>query len=499
MNCKVGKEKVSSKREWLISICSVLTVCLYPVIFLYAQNAYETHLSETLFPAALFSGIGLLLFFLLTLWNHREQESAIISAICMMAILNFSMLVKAMCHIYSNLRYWHCVLVLAFVLAHIGWLIHKKVPVDGAALAVRIISGVFGFLILLNLGMAMPDIVGKLSVKQKNEANRTDHIQVESKESLPNIYYIICDEYSGFETIKNIQGYDNEPFAQYLEHLGFSVSRDSYNDEIVTDVVTANLMALDYKVSYADSTAQETDAIRKNSELFKILKEKGYLIQGVGSESSTYGLKRADDGQSQTSSATIGGDNFREIVIKKTIAYPFLHKNVTELQENTLKAFKYLQDPSNFPEKGMFTLMHVCIPHVPFIFDENGGNVSQQNWANWTDPRYYLGQYIYCTKLLRDTVPQIIERDPHAIIILQSDHAARASADNSVFMRLIPYENMKNILNAVYFGGAEIEEIQGQSGVNTLRILLNKLFDFNYELLEVPYGSYEAYRKQAGL
>ena len=44
---------------------------------------------------------------------------------------------------------------------------------------------------------------------------------------------------------------------------------------------------------------------------------------------------------------------------------------------------------------------------------------------------------------------------------------------------------MQNILNSVYYQGKEMD-IEGKSGINTLRIVLNEIFMTNYEMLDNP-------------
>ena len=43
--------------------------------------------------------------------------------------------------------------------------------------------------------------------------------------------------------------------------------------------------------------------------------------------------------------------------------------------------------------------------------------------------------------------------------------------------------HQQNILNCAYLGGKQLD-ITGLSGINTLRTVLNRLFDLNYDMLE---------------
>lgn len=473
------------------SLASVLFAAAYPTIFIYCANAGEAQFSEIVIPLCAFCAVGTITFFLL-LWITKTIDlAAIVTVLFVLIATHFSYIEKIVVSILPQLRYWHCVIIVLFLLMNIGWVLAHKLPRELLEIISRVVGIGFGVLILINMATAMPTIIQK--VQAQNEDIQQGEALVGTMDTTykPNIYYIILDEYSGFNTVKNVLGYDNDSFFEYLKRLGFTVSRDSYNDAIMTSVVTANLMNLEYRASADETSSEEISELRKTGRLFKLLKENGYSLQGIGSCSSYYGLERMDSEATELLAQTINGETIENILMMRTIWYPFYNgkqTNFSAAQKDILKSFAYICDGSNFPNEGMFTLMHINSPHQPFIFDKNGNDVSAKNYENWEDLRYYLGQYEYITKLTKDVVDSIIERDPASVIILQSDHSARAASDANLFMNLIPYEDMKNILNAVYYGGEAMEEIQGQSGVNTLRLICNRLFDADLGLLEVPNG-----------
>ena len=77
----------------------------------------------------------------------------------------------------------------------------------------------------------------------------------------------------------------------------------------------------------------------------------------------------------------------------------------------------------------------------------------------------------------------ITKNDPDAIVWILSDHGARASTDSE--HPGFPYEDMTNFFNAVYYQGEKLD-IEGLSGVNTFRLILNKLLKTNYEAIRLP-------------
>jgi hypothetical protein len=141
------------------------------------------------------------------------------------------------------------------------------------------------------------------------------------------------------------------------------------------------------------------------------------------------------------------------------------------------------------------TLGYVQCPHSWFVYDADGDPVPKEDHLNWEDPQYYLGQLEYTNQRILRAVDQIQKNDPTAIIILQSDHGARLSSHLTELYDA-PYDEetdtlpQQNILNCVYVPGKSLE-IEGLSGINTLRTLLNQVYDMDYEMLPDPEMHYE--------
>ena len=83
---------------------------------------------------------------------------------------------------------------------------------------------------------------------------------------------------------------------------------------------------------------------------------------------------------------------------------------------------------------------------------------------------------------------EIQAHDPTAIIILQSDHGARTVYRETirgnveqVTQDLVHHQ--QNILNCVYMPGASVD-IQGKSGINTLRTVLNQAYHMDLPMVE---------------
>ena len=184
-------------------------------------------------------------------------------------------------------------------------------------------------------------------------------------------------------------------------------------------------------------------------------------------------------------SITVSGESFSDIIFNRTPLYILNRDTEIEKVTTTKNNLKYFESKDLYQKENNMVMLYELLPHQPFIFDRDGRLNSIYHWNDWVEKENYLGQFIYCTKHILDIVHQIIENDPTCIIVLQSDHSARYLKDIDGNLLISPQDRM-HCLNAVYYLGKNFEQIKGQSGVNTWRILCNELFTLEMPLLEVP-------------
>lgn len=287
------------------------------------------------------------------------------------------------------------------------------------------------------------------------------------------------DEYSGFNTIKKYYGYDNLEFAKYLEDKKFTVSMGGYNDSFDTFTVTTNNLNVDYVVT-SEMILAERMEYRKDPKLFTLLDQYGYEINNMSDTVEWQGVK----GSIKENTKAVYGD-FLKMLLEKTIIYPFLGiSDEIVYRTNTINAFKQLHKTFESSETPIFTYAHIECPHTPFVFDQNGDMPDFASLNDWKDKRNYLGQFNYVTKQVKDVIETITMNDPNSIIILQSDHSARWT-QNDQGEQIVTNEDKRNFLNATYYKGESIDEIDGQSAVNTLRIIVSKVLGIDMPVVEV--------------
>ena len=471
----------------LLSLLCIFTICLFPVAFLYAQNAAEAVLSDCLVPAVLFFGIAFAIWLAEYLVSKQAVKSALSTALAMILLLNFALIEKLALKITYEARYWHVLAVLLVVIIQGSGIIFKKLPESVSQVAVQVIPLVFGILIVINLAMAVPTMLARAQAeRQTRENGEAQAAAVKSDGNLPNIYFLIFDEYSSNAQILKYYDYDNSPLTDRLAQMGFNLSFTGHNESIMTSTITTNLVNLDYIV---DNTWEEFDKETKrvNGALFALLKSKGYTLNGAVA-ADYYALPEMDNTQSSSSAKTVDGDTLGDLLLKKTVAYPLIVQHAVAFDEPIEMILNFSMEHRN---DSQFVMAHFNLPHEPFFFDSDG-NPNVVSSSDWRDKKLYLGQYIFAGKVMETLAAGIIKNDPDSIIIIQSDHGARASSDSELFMVMFELDEMNNFFNAVYCAGEEVD-IEGLSGVNTLRTVLNRVLGMDMEMLPVPEDTF-AYR-----
>lgn len=478
------KEKV--KALWA-PVLAVLLTAAFPAVFLYCQNAEEAAFGEMVPALLIFAGVGMVLFLLSFLLLRKADVAAIVAVVFILILTNFALVEKVLNQLFPWMRYWHAVPIILFLGFHIAWAAWKLLPEDMTRDIVRVLCLVFGVLILINLATGAPGMIRYAQAQQKLREVREQRI--EAATDRPNVYLLMFDEYANFPQMEEYYHYDNAPLKDFLEGHNFAIAYQGHNDSIMSTTVQTNLVNMDYVVSNT-TPGPEKDTLRKrDAALFSLMRERGYDVR-LFETKDFYGGYNPAGGEVNTAALTINGENLLDIAVQRTVVYPFWTKENTQAIQEIEDMTDYLSDPANIPAGGTFTLAYYCFPHQPFLADADGNYVATEGWANWEDDRYYLGQYQYATKLMLQILNNLVKNDPNSVILLMSDHGARASTSPS-YMEKFPLEVMNNSLNAVYYQGEEKLDIDGLSVVNTLRTVLNRLFDLDYEMLPVPEDTYK--------
>ena len=460
--------------KYLFYILGCSAIVLYPVVFIYTQNIEEIVLAGLLPLAGKFLLTAIVVFVLFGGLTRNLSRTVFLAIFSLLFIMNFKRLETILGLIIPMIKYWHVLTIMVIIITHI----YLKVQNEEIILLLsKVIMLVFWGLILWNIFPHIPMII-----RQEEKKENIGDVNIDDDNQMPNIYYLVFDEYSSIRFMKKYYNYDNTPFATELEEKGFNISYSSSNEAYATQICMTNVLNMDYLFDMsmnnnAELTPQITEK-RHNNLVFEVLRANGYQILGIGNP-EFYGLPRIEGGNT-SAHTTLEGKSVEQLLVEETLFYPFYVPNTSSKFRDIATSVNFICDMEK-PEQPTFVLFHIEPSHAPFVVDRDGQPISGEHALDWTNKKYYLGTYIYTTGIIKTIVEAIQERDPESVILIQSDHSARAA--NSGYDNMFEETDKCQIFNALYWKNNPLD-IEGLSGINTMRLLFNQLFGLNYPLLD---------------
>jgi hypothetical protein len=303
----------------------------------------------------------------------------------------------------------------------------------------------------------------------------TSVIKFSKSKNKPDIYYIILDGYAGNSVLKKYYNFNNNEFSNQLKQLNFSICDSAFSNYYYTSLSVAATL----NMRYHDSTSNTSDMIKDNLT-FKTLKANNYRIYHMLTGYAVTSTFTNADSTIQIDAPK----EFEKGILKHTILRLddlfglFAHQRLSS-------QFKKMHEFTKIKHSPKFCFMHFVAPHPPFIFDREGQIRAKHQFAehSWEPKELYIDQLIYVNKQINKLVESIVNANPNAAIIIQSDHGPWITEKSSDDV----FEARSKILYAYRLGNnAKIPT--HTSSVNTFRYLFNHLFNAQLDTLEDVYA-----------
>ena len=335
-------------------------------------------------------------------------------------------------------------------------------------------------------------------------------VELPATEELPDVYYIVLDEYARGDLLSEVYDHDNEPFLQTLEEMGFYVARCSQSNYPRTRPSMGSSLNLNYVDQLGFEVEGETDmswlgVLVENSRTRNILEELGYSFITFETGVPWADFKSADIylvppvDEDRPGGVISRANEFEGLLVESSIGILItdsLHRlpwlvgpdSISILEEHRDLILFVLDELERIPEipGPKFVHVHLLSPHFPVVFGPNGEYVLEQPKSHAAKLEGYRNQVIYLNSRLSPLLQHLIqESDPPPIIILQGDHGPRRIEDP-------PKEEVRvKILNALLLPDDQAEVLYNSiTPVNTFRLVLNSILDAELPLLEdVSYWS----------
>ena len=486
-----------------------LLLSLYPVLMLLYINIEDVAIStslRSLVASVLLTSILLALY----IFIFRDYSKAGIAA-SVSVVLFFSY-----GHLYDSLKEWglsgtylvrHRFLLPTFSVLFIICLLLIKLSKQ-MDLWVRFANIVATVALILVLGQIGHTLIIRTSTSTVEESPEECLLQTSPQQDLPDIYFIVMDAYERSDILLEMHGFDNQPFIQSLEVLGFQIPTDSISNYRFTVLSMASMLNMDYIQAFPDrydpesqnrwgiATMIEDNRVRRELECI------GYSTATISSGVYWTDWPSADyyyslDGDPfhakgllnrisrfealflETTGIRFFLDGFRQMGLNSMpegMGLNEVHRARIEFQLNTLPDLTGLTSPK-------LIYAHILAPHPPFVFGKDTSlqvseNFEEQFAADSKELRLledYAIQIEFLNGQILGIVEEILKRSEEPpVIIITADHgwADRTPADKLA------------IFQAYYFPESSRPDIYPSiSAVNAFRITFDTIFGTQLGLL----------------
>jgi ABC-type multidrug transport system fused ATPase/permease subunit len=484
-------------KKHITGILMPFLVAIIPIIFLYSHNVKVLAPKNLVFPL-LIPAVATVVLYVLFFLFQRSALSASLSTVIFLvlnylygSLYNF-LLVK------DRFPVEHFILLPVYIYfvcyaAYIFNFLRTDLR-EGIQKILVVVALVF---VGYNIATAIPVELQKTQLATHNKPLVVSAAQGTSSKKYPDVYFILFDEYAGFDAIREFwhENYVDD-FENFLKEKNFFVAEKSKSFTTATNHEMASRLNLRRYYNSTDSLKLIKEIT--NNKVMDIFKSYGYTTVAFSGPFPPY--NNADYNFNGTNEANsdhaLGTDEFQNLLIEHSMLNAFsgyLHSNSSSTQE--LKKLHQLLDKipnlSDISSPKM-VVAHILFPHVPFIVDKNGNVLDPKDQYNWN---FYLGQHMYATKQAQELVTRILANaDPNnpPVIILQSDHGARNNklpTQDSIILDNYSLSYSHDILFAMYLPGYDISQLPTTlDPINTFVIVLNHYLNAGVTADKTPGG-----------
>lgn len=316
---------------------------------------------------------------------------------------------------------------------------------------------------------------------------------------LPDIYYIILDEYGRADVLDQFYDFDNQPFLDALAGRGFFIASESLTNYKQTNLSIASALNLDYinwiEADFGDAyDYQPLTYLTNYNRVFTQLRRLGYRIDTFATGFAATEIETAD----QVFHPAYYPNQFEMLVINTTPLGYLWNSRLHEIHRERVRyTLRNLAEAGNQPGPD-FVFAHVFSPHPPFVFGPNGESITPGRAYTYEDAADFLkigsleeyrsgyaDQVAYLNREVLAAVDEILENSSvPPIIILQGDHGPGSQSDFEFLARSNLFERYP-ILNAYYLPCGEPNALPVDiTPVNSFRYIFNHCFEAGLPYLE---------------
>jgi len=330
-------------------------------------------------------------------------------------------------------------------------------------------------------------------------------------DSLPNLFVVILDKYTGQRSLEANYGFDNAPLEQALERQGFVVPRNARANYVHTFLALAAMLNWEYLDDVARRLGPENPnwsaayPLIEDNRSWRALRRLGYRFVFMPSALPATDHNRYADLLLPDPSKL--SHEFEAVWLRGTILLPVLEwacarfrcsggalPYVPETADSYDWKFRMMPGLAN-GERPVFVLAHLAVPHEPYVYDAECRH-RDPYWprtdSGAAEPAVkaaYVAQIQCVNRKVEQLVADIIStsRRP-TIIMLQADHGhALLGRDVPPLADVSPAQvaERTDIFAAYLLPGAPRSLVSDSIGpVNAMRAVMRYYYGFDLPPLE---------------
>ncbi len=470
---------------WKKSLISALPPALlggFFTLYLYSQNIDLVPYSDFWVPLLISIAAGLALYGIFWLIFRSQEKASLISFIIVGALFSYG---------YSR---YASIALLGIAAMAIVWLKFSQHTYRSLTMILTIIAA--GLVVVPSA-----NIVVGLGNQAVSSTSSPQVSQTAAKS--PDIYYIIFDSYAGEKDISEI-GFDNSNIYSFLKDQGFYIADQAYCNYPRTYLSLASSLNMGYLEKNNDVIGYtEACKLIEDNQVVNLLKNNGYRYYHIGSEtflptaSSHYADRNfeyliGNPVYNEFSVALFGTTVLGKLVQDKW--QPDLRLSEREAVLYQLDTLNKIAVDNAHDNQPTFTFCHILLPHHDErLFNADGTYPAGDQLARSIEEDY-VNKISYLNTCIKTLASNLLSnKDDLPVIIFQGDEGISSTEftkltqgrfnqalqlpDNIVAQRAW-------ILNAIYLPeGANDSLYSTLSPINTFRIIFNRYFGTNYDLL----------------
>jgi hypothetical protein len=471
----------------------------FPIVFLYARNVHEAITpGEMLLPLGW--SVGGTAVFMLVGWAIFRNAKAVglVATAWLLLFFSYGRASTALQGtVLGRTRYLLVTWALAALAATaVAFLLKSRLVATTRAL--NLITAVLVAMNLVPIARYRPPAASGSDLS--GEAGRALAAAKSTKQELPDIYYIVPEDYGDERTLREKGGVDTHWFVRYLEDEGFYVAKESLANYQWTHMALSATLNLQYLSTLLGDRAGNDASVEgtlKGFAVAKFFQALGYRYVHIG-----YWWPPTQTDPSADINVKPGSLSEFSSILYDTTMLPTLSRKLDVKQEilDTRRAkYNYtLQELEDIPltmklRGPKFVFVHLGIPHLPQVFDRKGNYVEGTDKTTRKDIRHFGDQVYYTTVRLQQLIGDLLRGTGRkAVIILQTDEGPDLEHTRVAIRKgRFEHEDMRDallakyrILNALFLPGVSHDQLYPSiTPVNTFRLVFDLYFHAGLGLL----------------